>query len=203
MARLPSNPVARRSSRTLVLAGLVASALLSACEAPRPDSFVVDPVLYPAPDEEIRDVLVWPVIVVGESPLDGTMRDLLATRIYEGMINHRFSALAPSLVQQLSKEFGVTEAGASKAVGAADADGVLVLTMSDWDEAGLYALGKVRTRGEIKILNKAGKVRWIGRFTVDSTLVPGESGNASLEEKRRQAVEAFARRLSRWLPDRL
>jgi len=175
---------------------------LQGCEAPKRDIFILDSTKVLEPASELRDVITWSVVAVGPvaDSLNKESLEIIQGLLQEGLIQKQFSAIALDRVRGLSEQYGSTEAGALRAVAALKADAVLILSLGEWDESGLYTLGKVRAKGEIKLVDSKQKIRWGGNLKVDSVLIPSTAKNASLEEKRLLAVQNFARQLARRLP---
>lgn len=175
---------------------------IQGCEAPRGNTFSLDSTKILEPRGELRDVLTWPLVTVGPvgGNLDTASRSIIQERLQDGLVQKQFSPLSLDFVQGLVEQYGATEANAIRALAAAKADAVLILSIGEWDESGLYTLGRIQAKGEIKLVDRKGQVRWGGNLKVDSTLVPSKARSASLEEKRRVAVERFALELARRLP---
>ena len=172
------------------------------CQAAQPDGIRVIP--FPPepganPRASVDDLIVWPVLAP-PGLLDDAMLNTMQNAIYRGMIDHRYSALSPGMVKGLSKRLGLSEAAAKKAGKEVEADGVLLISLSTWDEAGLYTLGRIRAEGEIKLLGPDGKLIWGGSIHCRSKLVASKGRRMSLAEKRREAVRSFARQLVKQIP---
>ncbi len=176
--------------------------LLQGCEAPKRDVFTLDSIKVLEPRGEVREVMAWPLVAVGpvNDQLKPDARKIIQERLQEGLIQKQFSALALERVRTYVRQYGAAEGHALQAVVAAKADAVLILSIGEWDESALYTLGKIRCKGEIKLVDRQGRIRWGGNLKVDAELVPSTARNASLDEKRRLAVESFARQLARRLP---
>lgn len=147
----------------------------------------------------LDDVIVWPVQQRGVRLSDPLLKRM-TDRLHRGVLRREYSALSRTLIDRIAEQQGPDESIALRAAQQKNADGVLVVHLTKWDERGLLNLGKVRAEGEVRLLAPDGSVRWQGRLICDDVLVDGLGGPRKLEERREIAVERLADLVAARLP---
>jgi hypothetical protein len=181
---------------------LAASLLLAlgACQMAQKTGFFVDVTDLPAePNTFVDDIVVWPVQASG-TVLTPELVERMTKALHQGMRDQDYSVISRPLVRNIVGQTGQGENAPLQALERTDADGVLVLKLTHWDERGLLNLGKVRAEGEVQLVGPGGRLRWQGRVRCDDTLVGRQVDTRDLEERRRIAVDQFAAMVASRLP---
>ncbi len=203
MRRLKTRTPAKRLSfvgafAVTALISVLLSALTS-CRVSDRRGFHLDLTDFDQQAAVLDDVLVWPVQQRGVK-LDDSLLRRMTEHLHRGVLRREYSALSRSMTDKIAETQGPDEAIAIQAAKQKQADGVLLLHLTKWDERGLLSLGKVRAEGELRLVSPEGSLLWQGRLVCDEVLVDGLGGPRSLEERRQVAVERLADLVAARLP---
>jgi len=159
-----------RTGSSLALGSLL---LLASCHSVPPGGFHFEDsttVFRAAKGKLIDDVLVFPVANIDGAHLSEASLQRMTASLGRGLIRSRYSVLSKAAVDSVvpKEERRTRAAGRRAALAAAkklEADAVLILWISTWDEYALDTLGRIQARGEFQLLAKDGTEYWKGRFS--------------------------------------